>query len=399
MTIEQKIAELLNQSKQLDEATNVATKNAAPAEKMNELEDEVGTKDKKEVKKTANVVTKNASAPESSEELKDGVTAHGGEEEHNAKNNVKEESETEEEVETIEETSHKMKKEMMKKEEDDADMDDESDSDEDEDKDSEDDDEEEKEESYKKESKMKKEEITVDVKEDVDALINGEELSEEFKTKAATIFEAAVLNRVKQEVAKLEESYEAKLVEQKEEISEGLVEKIDGYLNLMVEQWVEQNALALESGMKSEILEGFIGGLKGLFEEHYIDIPEEKFDVLGEMEEKVEDLESKLNESVENSIELKKQLDAMNKEKAIAETAIGLTDTEVEKFTGLAEELLYEDVDTFKSKLQTIRENYFVKKANADVKSVVTDEPVAEEKILTESINRYVQALSKTKFN
>ena len=407
MTIEQKIAELLNQSKQLDEATNVATKNAAPAEKMDELEDEVGTKDKKEVKKVANVATKNASAPESSEELKDGVTAHAGQEEHNAKNNVKEESETEEEVETIEETSHKMKKEMMKKEEEDDDMDDESDSDEDEDKDSEDDDEE-KEESYKKESKMKKEmmkkemkkeEITVDVKEDVDALINGEELSEEFKTKAATIFEAAVLNRVKQEVAKLEESYEAKLVEQKETISEGLVEKVDGYLNLMVEQWVEQNALALESGMKSEILEGFIGGLKGLFEEHYIDIPEEKFDVIGEMEDKVEDLESKLNESVENSIELKKQLDTMLKEKAIAESAIGLTDTEVEKFNGLAEELSYEDVDTFKSKLQTIRENYFVKKATADVKSVVTDEPVAEEKVLNESISRYVQALGKTKFN
>lgn len=422
MTIEQKIAELLNQSKQLDEATNVATKNAAPAEKMDELEDEVGTKDKKEVKKVANVVTKNASAPESSEELKDGVTAHAGDEEHNAKNNVKEESETEEEVETIEETSHKMKKEMMKKEEEDDDMDDKSDSDEDEDEDSKDDDEEKKE-SYKKEMKgyhkmpdgkmmkdsdhkkegmkkeMKKEEITVDVKEDVDALINGEELSEEFKTKAATIFEAAVLNRVKQEVAKLEESYEAKLVEQKETISEGLVEKVDGYLNLMVEQWVEQNALALESGMKSEILEGFIGGLKGLFEEHYIDIPEEKFDVLGEMEDKVEDLESKLNESVDNSIELKKQLDTMLKEKAIAESAIGLTDTEVEKFNGLAEELSYEDVDTFKSKLQTIRENYFVKKATADVKSVVTDEPVAEEKVLNESISRYVQALGKTKFN
>lgn len=408
MTIEQKIAELLNQSKQLDEATNVATKNAAPAEKMDELEDEVGTKDKKEVKKVANVATKNASAPESSEELKDGVTAHAGQEEHNAKNNVKEESETEEEVETIEETSHKMKKEMMKKEEEeDDDMDDKSDSDEDEDKDSEDDDEEKKE-SYKKESKMKKEmmkkemkkeEITVDVKEDVDALINGEELSEEFKTKAATIFEAAVLNRVKQEVVKLEESYEAQLAEQKETISEGLVEKVDGYLNLMVEQWVEQNALALESGMKSEILEGFIGGLKGLFEEHYIDIPEEKFDVLGEMEDKVEDLESKLNESVDNSIELKKQLDTMLKEKAIAESAIGLTDTEVEKFNGLAEELSYEDVDTFKSKLQTIRENYFVKKATADVKSVVTDEPVAEEKVLNESISRYVQALGKTKFN
>lgn len=241
-------------------------------------------------------------------------------------------------------------------------------------------------------------ELSVDVSEDVAALVNGEELSEEFKAKAATIFEAAVVSRVKQEIVALEEQYEAKLAEQVEEIQEGLVEKIDGYLGLMVEQWMEQNALALESGMKSDILESFVGGMKSLFEEHYIDIPEEKYDVLGEMESKVEELESKLNESVESSIEIKKELDAMKRVAAIKEASAGLTDTEVEKFQGLAEELSYEDVESFSTKLQTIRENYFVTKANADVKSVVTDEPVAEEKVLSESISRYVKALGKTQF-
>lgn len=241
-------------------------------------------------------------------------------------------------------------------------------------------------------------ELTVDVSDDVAALVNGEELSEEFKSKAATIFEAAVVTRVKQEVAKLEEEYSQRIAEATQEIQEGLVEKIDGYLGLMVEQWMEQNALALESGMKSDILESFVGGMKSLFEEHYIDIPEEKYDVLGEMETRVEELESKLNESVESSVELKKELDAIKRVQAIEESTEGLTDTEVEKFRGLAEELSYEDVESFKTKLQTIRENYFVTKANADVKSVVTDEPIVEQKVLNETISRYVQALGKTTF-
>jgi len=241
--------------------------------------------------------------------------------------------------------------------------------------------------------KAVKEEISVDVSEDVAALVNGEELSEEFKTKATTIFEAAVLNRVKQEVAKLEESYEEKLAAAQVEIQEGLVEQVDGYLGLMVEQWMEKNALALESGMKSEILEGFIGGLKSLFEEHYIDIPEEKFDVLGDMETQIEDLQAKLNESVEQSLSIKKELDNIKKIQSIAEASEGMTDTETEKFKGLAEELSYEDVDTFKTKLQTIRENYFTNKAKTEVNSVVTDEPVVEQKVLSETMSRYTQAL------
>jgi hypothetical protein len=135
--------------------------------------------------------------------------------------------------------------------------------------------------AMKEESEEVQEELKVDVSEDVAALINGEDLTEEFKTKAATIFEAAVVTRVKAEIAKIEEQFDSKLAEQVEEIKEGIVEQVDGYLNYVVEQWMTDNELALENGIKAEILESFVSGMKGLFEQHYIDMPEEKFDLLG----------------------------------------------------------------------------------------------------------------------
>lgn len=223
------------------------------------------------------------------------------------------------------------------------------------------------------------------VKEDVDALLNGEELSEEFKTKAATIFEAAVMTRVKSEIARIEEGYEVKLQEATEQIKEGLVEQVDGYLDYVVEQWIKQNEIALEQGMKSEILEGFVAGMKSLFEEHYIDIPEEKFDVLGSLEEQVEQLTAKLDEQVAANVELNTTVSEMKRTQIVAEAAEGLTDTEVEKLKGLAEELSYEDAESFTKKVQTIRENYFVNKAQADVESVVTDTPVES---LTEEVKK-----------
>jgi hypothetical protein len=236
------------------------------------------------------------------------------------------------------------------------------------------------------------------MKEDIDALMNGEELSEEFKQKATTIYEAAVMNRVKQEVAKLEEEYEGKLAEQVESIKEGLVEQVDGYLDYVVEQWIAQNEIALEHGMKSEILEGFVSGLKGLFEEHYIDIPEEKFDVLASMEEQIEQLNSKLDETVANNVEMKKALSEMVRADIVNEACAGLTDTEVEKFVGLAEELSFEDAESFQTKVKTIRENYFNIKAQAEVNSVVTDSPVdtlVEEKKLNPTMSAYMSVLNR----
>jgi hypothetical protein len=238
------------------------------------------------------------------------------------------------------------------------------------------------------------------VKEDIDALMNGEELSEEFREKATTIYEAAVMTRVNEEVARIEEEFDSKLKEAIEESKKGLVEQVDGYLDYIVEQWITQNELALERGMKSEIVEGFIGGLKGLFEEHYIDIPEEKFDVLGSLEEQVASLEEKLNEQVATNIEMSKALGALERSEIVDEISEGLADTEVEKLKGLSEELSYEDVESFKNKVQTIRENYFTTKAQADIKSVVTDAPVDqlnEEKKLDPQMAAYTSVLNRTK--
>ena len=241
-----------------------------------------------------------------------------------------------------------------------------------------------KEEESKEEDKEEvKEELKVDVSEDVAALINGEELTEEFKTKAATIFEAAVVTRVKQEIAKIEEEFDAKLAEQVESIKEGLVEKVDGYLNYVVEQWMTDNELALENGLKTEIMESFVEGMKGLFEQHYIDVPQEKYDLVGELTEQAEAVEAKLNEQLAANVELTKQINEMKRASAIAESTEGMSDLDVEKFKSLAEELSYDDAEGFKSKLQTIKENYFGKKATSDVKSVVTDDPVQ----LTEETN------------
>ena len=236
------------------------------------------------------------------------------------------------------------------------------------------------------------------VKEDIDALMNGEELSEEFRTKATTIYEAAVMNRVKTEVARIEEEFAAKLEESVAQNQEGLVEKVDGYLSYIAEEWMTQNEIALEHGMKSEILEGFVAGLKGLFEEHYIDIPEEKFDVLGSMESKIEELETKLNEQLASNVELNKVIAESQRAEIITTACEGLTDTQVEKLKGLAEELSYEDAATFNTKVTTIRENYFTTKAQAEVTSVVTDAPVetlTEEKKIDPQMAKYLSALNR----
>lgn len=221
---------------------------------------------------------------------------------------------------------------------------------------------------------------SIDVSADVDALMFGETLSEEFREKAATIFESAVVVRVKEEVARLEEEFEEKLAEQVDSITEGLVDKIDGYLDYVVEQWIEQNEIALESGIKADIMESFITGMKGLFEEHYIDVPEEKYDVLGEMEAKIDALEEKLDEQVERNIDLKKSLSEATRKEIVKTISKGLTDIEKEKFLALAEELTYDSEDSFQTKVQTIRENYFngTKTTRSLVQSVVTDSPVDE---------------------
>ena len=246
-----------------------------------------------------------------------------------------------------------------------------------------------------------KEELKVDVQEDVAALVNGEDLSEEFKTKAATIFEAAIVTRVKAEVAKLNEEFEAKLEEATAKNQEGLVEKVDGYLSYVAEQWIKNNEIALEHGMKSEILEGFVSGLKGLFEEHYIDIPEEKFDVLGAQEEAIAELQSKLDEQLEANIALNKVINEATRTSVVEDAAKDLAETDKEKFSALAEELSFEDAETFGKKVQTIRENYFTNKVSStQIETVITDTPVdtlTEEKAIDPKMKQYLSALNNSK--
>ena len=246
-------------------------------------------------------------------------------------------------------------------------------------------------------SSVRKGDAVKGMKEDMDALFTGEELTEEFKEKATTIYEAAVMARVKDEVARLEEEFAAKLEEAAANQIEGLVEQVDGYLGYIAEQWIAQNELALENGIKSEIVESFINGMKGLFEDHYIDVPAEKYDILGEMNSTIASLEDKLNAQVASNVELTKQIAESTKASIVAEAAEGLSDVQVEKFNALVEELVYESAETFSTKVKTIRESYFTKQTT-EVKSVVTDTPVetlTEEKKLDPTMARYVSALTK----
>ena len=242
---------------------------------------------------------------------------------------------------------------------------------------------------------------TVDVKEDVAALVNGEELSEEFKTKAATIFEAAIVTRVKAEVAKLEEAFEARLEEETAKNIEGIVEKVDGYLNYVVEQWITQNELALENGIKSEIMESLFTGLKGLLEEHNIDLPEEKLDLVEALEDENLELQAKLDEQMAANVELNQMINEAVRTSILDDAAEGLAETDKEKFAALAEELSFEDAETFQAKVQTIRENYF-SQTSTKIETVVTDEPIVEEveaakaKNLDPRMAGYVSALKKT---
>lgn len=225
------------------------------------------------------------------------------------------------------------------------------------------------------------------MKEDLDAMFGADELSEEFKTKAATIFEAAVMSRVTAEVARLEEEFEAKVATTVAEEIEGIVEQVDGYLGYIAEQWMKENEIALERGIKSDILESFVDGLKGLFEEHYIDVPEEKYDLLGEMEETIGELKSKIDEQVAANIELTKTINEAKRNEIVKTISEGLTDTETEKFEGLVAEVAFEDAETYESKIKTLRESYFTTKTTSGVKSVVTDTPV---EVLTESGSKVV---------
>ena len=238
----------------------------------------------------------------------------------------------------------------------------------------------------------------VDVKEHIDALTSGEnDLSEEFKAKAATIFEAAIKSKVKEIAEEMQADYDKKLTEETSKSKDELVEKVDSYLAYVVEEWMKENELALERGIKGEIAEDFIGGLKKLFEDHYIDVPDEKYNVLEDQSSKIEELEKKLNESIEKNVELSKENGEFKRQDIVDEASKELTDTQKEKFNKLAEEIDYKNEEDFKGKVDTIKESYFGKKETSSEIDDVAAESSAQPEDLTNAMAAYSAAISKTK--
>ena len=239
----------------------------------------------------------------------------------------------------------------------------------------------------------------LDVSEHVDALVSGEnDLSEEFKTKAATIFESAIKAKVKEIAETMEADYNNKLEQESAKAKEELTEKVDSYLSYVVEEWMKENEIALERGIKGEIAEDFISGLKKLFAEHYIDVPDEKYNVLEDQASKIEELEKKLNEQIEKNVELNKDNAEKSRKEIMAEVAGDLADTAKEKFAKLAEEIEWSDADSFKQKCETIKESYFGKKE--EVKDKLDDVAAGDEasnEDLSQAMAAYTAAISKTK--
>ena len=252
-------------------------------------------------------------------------------------------------------------------------------------------------------AKMKKEsaeEVEIDLSDDVKALVSSDaDLSEEFKDKAATIFETAVKTRIKEQTKILEAQYEEKLTSEKETIKEAMTEKVDGYLNYVVEEWMKENELAVERGIRTEIAEDFITGLKDLFKEHYIDVPEEKYNVLDDLTNQNKKLEDKLNEQIEKNVELSKKVSDADRATIVAEISDDLADTETEKFEKMAENVEYDSADKFREKLETIKESYFPKTkieetaSKDEVDSVAANAPATESN--TDAMAAYTAAITK----
>ena len=251
------------------------------------------------------------------------------------------------------------------------------------DKDEEDDDEDEMKEEF-------------DIEEDVNALLHGEDLSEEFQEKARMIFESALRSKVNEIRESLEVQYEEKLVEEVLVIKEELEERLDAYLEYVAEEWVDENTLAIETGLKEELTESFLGGLKQLFEEHYVEIPEEKYDVLENMVEKLDDMETKLNEQIERNIQLNKRLSESVADRIFDEISEGLATTQKEKLASLSESVEFESETEYRGKLETLKESYFPSRVvapSATTETLSEGVDVATE-FHSDTMNAYLRTLS-----
>ena len=243
------------------------------------------------------------------------------------------------------------------------------------------------------EEEMKEE---FDIEEDVNALLSGEELSEEFQEKARMIFESALRSKVNEIRESLEVQYEERLVEEVQAIAEELEERVDSYLEYVAEEWVNENALSIETGLKEELTESFLGGLKQLFEEHYVEIPEEKYDVLESMVEKLDDMETKLNEQIERNIQLNKRLSESVADRIFDDISEGLATTQKEKLASLAESVEFESETEYREKLETLKESYFPSRVvapSATTETLSEGVEVATE-FHSDTMNAYLKTLS-----
>ena len=248
-----------------------------------------------------------------------------------------------------------------------------------------------------------KEETAVEeynIEDDVNALLGGEELTEDFKAKAKTIFEAAINSKVSEIRATIEEEHEAKLAEELAEQKEALQERVDSYLEYVSDEWMEENALAIEHGLKTELTESFLSGMKSLFEENYVSIPDDKYDVLESMVEKLDDMETKLNEQIEKNIGLNRRLAESVADGILESVSDGLATTQKEKLTSLAESVEFESETQYREKLETLKESYFSSKPNSPSskteslsEGVDSSNGVGE---MSNSMNAYLKSLGST---
>ena len=237
----------------------------------------------------------------------------------------------------------------------------------------------------------------INVEEDLKALIAGEELSEEFQDKARTIFETAIKTKVADIKEELNESYAKALVEELDTIKTGLTERVDSYLEYVADEWVQENQLAVEAGLKTEMTESFLEGMKSLFEEHYVTIPEEKYDVLNSMVDKLDEMENKLNEQIERNVALNSRLAESTADVIFADVAEGLADTQKEKLATLAENVEFESESDYREKLGTLKESYFPSKTSAPKStSENLSEEVSTEEVASEDVNPRMQAYLDT---
>ncbi len=249
------------------------------------------------------------------------------------------------------------------------------------------------------ETTVNEEEITLNVEEDLAALFGGEELSEEFQEKARTIFEAAVNSKVNEIQEAMTEEYEKTLTEHLEGVKSELIERTDAYLEYVSDEWLKENAIEVEHGLKTEMTESFLQGMKGLFEDHYVSIPDDKYDVLESMVNKLDDMEGKLNEQIEKNISLNKRLGESTADGIFSEVSEGLAETQKEKLRSLAEGIEFEGEEAYREKIVTLKEGYFPSTSKSKVssnKSETISEGIANEEIVDNgaAMNSYLSALN-----